>query len=67
MAITKTATIDAITIRPTGHVEIRTKITALDDDGSEIGSRYVRRMIAPADDISGEPQKIQRICQIARS
>ena len=67
MALTKATTYDAVTIRPSGEVEIRMKTTAFDDDGSELGFRYFRRVIAPTDDISGEPLKIRQICQIARS
>ena len=67
MALTKTTTYDAVTIRPDQIVEIRMKTTAFDDDGTELGFRYFRRVILPADDISGEPLKIRQICNIARS
>lgn len=67
MAISKQTIFDALTIRSDGNVEIRMATIVLDDDGSELGRRFHRRVIGPQDDISGEPQKIQRICQIARS
>lgn len=70
MTITKRAIIDAITIRPSGHVEIRSIIRAIEDEGLEtediLGERYNRRTIAPEDDITNEPLKLQRICNIAR-
>lgn len=62
----KQVDMDSITIKSTGHVEIRVTTTVIDDDGSQIGQRYHRRVIAPEDDISQEPQKLQRICKIAR-
>jgi len=67
MALTKTTTFSAIIINPSGSVTIQTKITAFDDDGSEIGYKYNRRTIEPTDDITGEPLKIRQICNIARS
>jgi hypothetical protein len=67
MALSKTTTFDAVTIRATGHVEIRMATIVTDDDGTEFPPRYFRRVIGPTDDISGEPLKIQRICNIARS
>jgi hypothetical protein len=67
MAITKQTILDAITIRASGHVEIRVSVRVLDDDGVTIlGERYQRRVIAPEDDISAESQRIQKICNIAR-
>ena len=67
MALSKTTTFAGITINPSGSVTILTKVTAFDDDLSEIGFRYNRRTIEPGDDISGEPLRIRQICQIARS
>jgi phage FluMu protein gp41 len=67
MALTKQTTYDAVTILSNGNVEIRMKTTAFDDDGSELGYRYFRRVIAAMDDITGEPLKLRQICNIARS
>jgi hypothetical protein len=68
MAITKKSTIDAITIRATGHVEIRTSIQVIDDDGvTVLGEKYHRRVISPEDDITNESVKMQKICNIART
>ena len=67
MALTKQNIVDAITLRDTGHVEIRTSLVVFDDDGSEILRKYSRRTISPEDDITGEPLKIRQICNIARS
>lgn len=64
--ITKTTDMDSITIKSSGHVEIRTSVIILDDDGSELARKYHRRVISPEDDISQEPQELQRICKIAR-
>lgn len=67
MALSKQTIIDQITILNTGEVWIRTRISAIDDDGSELGYKYFRRVIVPTDDITGEPLKIRQICNIARS
>jgi hypothetical protein len=67
MALSKQTIYDAVTIRPTGHVEIRMKITVTDDSDNSTWERYFRRVIEPTDDITGEPLKIRQICNIARS
>jgi len=67
MAITKQTIYDAVIVRPDGSVEIRMKTTVLDDDGSELGYKYFRRVISATDDITNEPLKIKQICTIARS
>ena len=66
MAITKTNTLDAITITSFLAIEVRRKITAIDDDGSEIGFRYHRYTINPDADVTDEPAIIRRIAAAIR-
>jgi len=66
MAFTKSTIFDAVTIRSTGHVEIRMAKLVL-EDGEEIARNYDRRVISPTDDITNEPTKIKQICTFARS
>lgn len=66
MAITKETVYDAVTIRATGHVEIR-MATVYSEDGEELTRKFFRRVIEPTDNITNEPLKIRQICAIARS
>lgn len=63
MAFTKQTTFDAITIRDTGHFEIRLANLVL-EDGVEIAKKYHRRVITPGDDITNEPQKIKALANL---
>lgn len=63
MALSKQTIFDAITIRSTGHIEIR-MATVVTDDGEEMGRKFHRRLITPGDDVTGEPQKIQQLTQL---
>lgn len=65
MAITKEEIMDSITIKDTGHVEIRITTIILDDK-EEIARSYFRRVISPEDEITDETDQIKQICKIAR-
>lgn len=67
MAITKTTTLDAITVTSFLSIEVRRKITAFDDDGSEIGSKYHRYVIDPGADVTNEPAIIRKIANAIRN
>jgi hypothetical protein len=60
MAITVTTTLQ-ITIEDNGLILVRQGKRALDDDGSLIGERFHRLSFEPGDDVSSQPQKLQRI------
>lgn len=60
MALTKNTIFDAITIRDTGHFEIRMANIYL-DDGVEVARNYSRRVITPGDSVTNEPQKIKQL------
>lgn len=64
MALTKTTTIDQITIQDDGLILLRDVLRAFDDDGTLIGQRNHRSVLEPGDDVSTQPQKIQRVTQI---
>lgn len=65
MAITKEEIMDSITIKDTGHVEIRI-VTIILEDKTEIARSYFRRVINPEDEITDETDQIKQICKIAR-
>lgn len=62
MALTKTTSIDKIEVLPTAMVQVRVKTTAFDDDGTLIGERYFRYVLAPGDDVASQPLPIKRVC-----
>ena len=43
------------------HVQVRTA-TVIKRDGVEISRSFHRHVIAPGDDVSGEPAEVQAIC-----
>lgn len=57
----KIQTIDMIEVVGNGHVQVRTRVSVV-EDGKEIGSSFHRHVIAPGDDYSGEDAKVQAIC-----
>lgn len=63
MALSKQTTLDAITIRPNGLIEVRTKIS-VDEDGVELGSKFHRRVFEPGEDVSDQPNKLRQICNL---
>ena len=65
MAITKEEIMDSVTIKDTGHVEIRVTTIILDNK-KEIARSYFRRVINPEDEITDETDQIKQICKIAR-
>lgn len=57
----KTETVDMIEVVGSGHVQVRTKISIV-EDGKQIGSSFHRHVIAPGDDYSNEDARVQAIC-----
>lgn len=62
--MTKTLVYDKIEISSNGEIQIRQKLTAFDDDGTEVGSRFNRYVLFPGQDVTNQPMKIQRVCNI---
>lgn len=63
MAFSKQTIFDAITIRSTGHLEIRMAVIVMEDT-EEVARKFQRRIITPGDNISSEPAKIQQIANL---
>ena len=62
MALTKEIVVDKIEIvGDYKHVQVRTATRVL-EDGVVLSSSYHRHVVAPGDDISGETQEVQDVC-----
>jgi hypothetical protein len=64
MSLTKTVTIDQITITENGIVLYR-EATTIKEDGEEISKKYHRTSLTPGQDLTGQPEKVVAICQVA--
>ena len=64
MSITKTTTVDQITVIENGIVLVR-ETTTIKEDGVEISKKYHRSSFVPADDVSSQPANVQAICATA--
>jgi hypothetical protein len=64
MALTKTVTIDQITITENGTVLVR-EVTRIMEDGVEISKQYHRSSFGKGADVSAQPQQVQDICTAA--
>jgi hypothetical protein len=61
MALEKLTVVDKIEVLENGCVQVRTA-TRIMEDGVQLSSSYHRKVIAPADDYSGEDARVQAIC-----
>jgi hypothetical protein len=61
MALTKEVVVDKIEVLENGSVQVRTA-TRIVEDRNVISSSYHRHIVKPADDYSGEDEKVQAIC-----
>ena len=64
MALTKQLVIDRIEILEDGTLQVRQRLTALDDDGSKIGERYNRYVLTPGQDVTAQPTRIRQIAGV---
>tara|TARA_B110000503_G_C7143276_1_gene411832 strand:+ start:479 stop:733 length:255 start_codon:yes stop_codon:yes gene_type:complete len=64
MALTKEIVVDQITVTENGIVLVR-EVTRIMEDGKELSKQYHRSSFVPADDVSGQPQNVQDICNVA--
>ena len=64
MSITKTTTVDQITVTENGIVLYR-EATRIMEDGNEISKTYHRSSLAPASDLTGVPANVVAICNVA--
>lgn len=64
MALTETSTIDSVTVKDTGHVEVRRADRIL-RDGEEVSKTYHRHVLSPGDDLSNEDPQVVAIAKAA--
>jgi hypothetical protein len=61
MSITKTTTVDQITINENGLIHYR-EATRIMEDGNQISQTYHRSSLTPAQDLTGVPANVVAIC-----
>jgi DNA-binding transcriptional LysR family regulator len=64
MSLTKTTSIDQITVTENGIVLYR-EATRIMEDGNELGKSFHRTSLAPAQDLTGVPANVVAICNVA--
>ena len=64
MSLTKTTTVDQITVTENGIVLYR-EATRIMEDGNEISKTYHRSSLTPAQDLTGVPEQVVAICNVA--
>ena len=61
MSIQKEVSVDRIEVVENGNVQVRTKITII-EDGKQISGSFYRHVVAPGSDYSSEDDRVQAIC-----
>ena len=64
MSITKTTTIDQITVTENGIILYR-EATRIMEDGNELSKAYHRSSLQPGQDLTGVPANVVAICNVA--
>jgi len=64
MALTKTTSIDQITVTEDGTVLYR-EATRIMEDGNQLGETYHRSSLTPGQDLTGIPSSVVAICNVA--
>ena len=64
MSLTKTTTVDQITVTENGIVLYR-EATRIIEDGNEISKQFHRTSLTPAQDLTGVPAQVVAICNVA--
>ena len=64
MSITKSTTIDQITVTENGIVLYR-EATRIMEDGNQISQTYHRSSLTPGQDLTGIPANVVAICNVA--
>jgi DNA-binding transcriptional LysR family regulator len=64
MALTKTTSIDQITVTENGVVLYR-EATRIMEDGNELSKTYHRTSLTPGQDLTGIPANVAAICNVA--
>lgn len=66
MSLTKTTSIDQITVTENGIVLYR-EATRIMEDGKELSKTYHRTSLTPGQDYSGQPDNVKAICAAAHT
>ena len=64
MSLTKTTTVDQITVTENGIILYR-EATRIMEDGNEISKTYHRSSLVPEQDLTGVPTNVVAICNTA--
>jgi hypothetical protein len=64
MALTKTTTVDQITVTENGTILYR-EATRIREDGNQISETYHRTSLTPGQDLTGQPANVVAICNAA--
>ncbi|CAB4128332.1 hypothetical protein UFOVP106_50 [uncultured Caudovirales phage] len=64
MSITKTTNVDQITVTENGIILYR-EATRIMEDGNEISKTYHRSSLVPEQDLTGVPDSVVAICNVA--
>jgi DNA-binding transcriptional LysR family regulator len=64
MSLTKTTTVDQITVTENGIVLYR-EATRIMEDGEQLSQTYHRSSLTPAQDLTGVPANVVAICNVA--
>jgi len=64
MSLTKSTTIDQITVTESGIVLYR-EATKIMEDGNELSKTYHRTSLTPGQDLTGIPANVAEICNVA--
>jgi hypothetical protein len=64
MALTKEVAVDQITVTENGIVLYR-EATTIKENGEEISKKYHRTSLTPGQDLTGQPDKVVAICEVA--
>jgi hypothetical protein len=64
MSITKSTTVDQITVTENGIVLYR-EATRIMEDGNELSKTYHRNSLTPGQDLTGIPANVVAICNVA--
>ena len=64
MSITKSTTVDQITVCENGAVLYR-EATRIMEDGNELSKTYHRNSLTPGQDLTGIPANVAAICNVA--
>ena len=64
MALTKEVAVDQITVTENGIVLYR-EATTIKEDGEEISKKFHRTSLTPGQDLTGQPEQVVAICNVA--